>query len=121
MAPANPPIPEIDATAERGNMSLASVYMFADQPWCAAAATLTISTAVHMLPAWGASAVGMMMTAMRSIAVLRARFTVHPRLIRLLENQPPAIEPTSATRETTIRGNATCASLMPDLASRNLG
>src|SRR5258705_13223265 len=98
MAPANPPIPEIDATADRGNMSLASVYMFADQAWGAAAATLTISTAVHMLPACGANAVGTIRSAMSSIAVLRARFAVQPRFMRPLESQPPAIEPTSATR-----------------------
>ncbi len=74
-----------------------------------------------MLPARGASAVGTMTSAMRSIAVLRARFAVHPRFMNRLESHPPAIEPTSATRYTAISGSATCASLMPYLASKNFG
>src|SRR5207249_8462789 len=121
MPPANAPIPTTEPTAARGNMSLASVYTLADQAWCAAAATLTIATAVHRLPASGASAVGTISSAMVSIAVLRARFTFQPRLIRALESQPPPTEPTSATTYTAMSGSATCASLMPYFASRNFG
>src|SRR5438128_7562256 len=98
IAPANPPIPEIEATAEGGNMSLASVYTLADHAWCAATATLTISTAVHMLPASGANAVGTINSAIASIALFLARFTVQPRLIKALDSHPPPIEPTSDTR-----------------------
>jgi len=58
IAPQKAPIPTTDATAERGNMSLASVYTFAHHAWCAAAATATMSTAVRTLDANGASAVG---------------------------------------------------------------
>src|SRR2546430_10716190 len=65
MPPANAPIPTTDPTAARGNMSLASVYTLADQAWCAAAATLTIATAAHMLPASGANAVGTIKSADR--------------------------------------------------------
>src|SRR5437762_11802388 len=121
MATANAPIPTTDPTAARGNMSLAGVYTWADQAWCAAAATLTIATAAHMLLARGANAVGTIKSAIASIAVLRARFTVQPRLISALESQPPPTEPTSATRYTTISGAASWASLMPYLASRNFG
>src|SRR2546427_13193991 len=98
MAPANAPIPTTDPTAARGNMSLASVYTLADQAWCAAAATLTIATAAHMLPASGANAVGTIKSAIASIAVFLARFTVQPRLIKALDSHPPPIEPTSDTR-----------------------
>src|SRR5437773_12014554 len=121
MAPANAPIPTTDPTAVRGNRPLASVYPVADQAGCAAAATLTVATAAHTLPASGANAVGTIKSAITSIAVLRARFTVQPRLISALESQPPPTDPTSATRYTTISGAASCASRMPYCASRNLG
>src|SRR2546428_10470377 len=80
MPPANAPIPTTEPTAARGNMSLASVYTLADHAWCAAAATPTIRTAVHMLPASGAKAVGTIRRAVASIAVLRAPLTGQPRL-----------------------------------------
>ncbi len=92
---ANAPIPTTEPTAARGNMSLASVYTLADHAWCAATATLTISTAVHMLPASGANAVGTINSAIASIALFLARFTVQPRLIKALDSHPPPIEPTS--------------------------
>ena len=38
-APAMPPKPTTEPTARRGNMSDENVKMFADQPWCAAAAS----------------------------------------------------------------------------------
>src|SRR2546427_9701704 len=80
-----------------------------------------MSTAIHKLLARGASAVGTIKRAIASIAVLRARFTVQPRLIRALENHPPPTDPASATRYTTISGSASCASLMPYRESRNFG
>src|SRR6184192_3988799 len=102
MAPANAPIPTTDPTAARGNMSLASVYTLADQAWCAAAATLTIATAPHMLPASGARAVGTIRSAIASIAVFLARFTVQLRLIRALDSHPPPTEPANRARKTAM-------------------
>src|SRR6266496_3793548 len=107
IAPANAPMPTTEPTANLGNMSLARVYTFADHAWCAAAATLTISTAAHMLGARDASVVGTMSSAMASIVALRARFTVQPRLISALEIQPPPTDPTSAMRYTAMMGAAT--------------
>src|SRR2546426_5990786 len=91
MPPANAPIPTTEPTAARGNMSLASVYTLADHAWCAAAATPTIRTAVHMLPASGAKAVGTIRSAMASIAVLRARLTAMLALALLIV--PTALAP----------------------------
>src|SRR3989442_15617926 len=97
MPPANAPIPTTDPTAARGNMSLASVYTFADQAWCAAAATLTIATAAHRLPARGAKAVGTISSAIDSIADLRDRLTVPPRQIRDHANLHPSSTTPTAT------------------------
>src|ERR1041384_2063754 len=60
-------------------------------------ATRTIPAAIHMLPAAGARMVGTMSSAAISIAIFRARLTVHPRPISALEVHPPATDPTSAT------------------------
>ena len=57
-APAMPPMPTTEPTARRGNMSEASVKMLADQPWCAAAARPTSSTATHRLDARDAKTIG---------------------------------------------------------------
>jgi aryl-alcohol dehydrogenase-like predicted oxidoreductase len=46
MAPAIPPMPTTEPTANRGNMSLASVKMFADQAWCAAQAMAMAATLI---------------------------------------------------------------------------
>ena len=93
--PANP---ITDPTACRGNMSEASVYTFADQPWCAAAARLINATAVHMPSTRDAKTIGTTEMAHSSIAVLRAAFTVHPRVISVDDSHPPNTLPTSATR-----------------------
>src|SRR4051812_29410727 len=114
-------MPTTDPTADFGNMSLASVYTFADHAWCAAAATPTMSTAAHMPGACDASVVGTMSSAIASIVVLRARFTVQPRAISALDIQPPPIEPTSATRYTAMIGSAICARCTEYFASRNFG
>src|SRR5256714_8367148 len=102
-------------------MSLASVYTFADQAWCAAAATPTIRTAAHIPGARDTSVVGTMSSAIASIVTLRARFTDQPRLISALDIQPPPTDPMSAMRYTTMIGAATCASFTPYLESRNFG
>src|SRR5205814_9792950 len=101
MPPANAPIPTTEPTAARGNISLASVYTLADHAWCAAAATPTIRTAVHMLPASGAKAVGTVRSAMAGVAVVRARLTVQPRLARAPEGRPPPPERPTAVRYPT--------------------
>ena len=97
-APAMPPNPTTDPTARRGNMSDENVKRFADQPWCAAAATLTRPTATQRLSTYGANITGTTSSAQTSIAVLRAAFTDHPRLISADDSQPPPMLPTSATR-----------------------
>src|SRR4051812_4586938 len=102
-------MPTTDPTAYFGNMSLASVYTLADHAWCAAAATPTIKTAVHMLGARAARVVGTMRSAIASIVVLRARFTDQPRLINALEIHPPPTDPTSAIKYTAMIGAATWA------------
>src|SRR5205085_7304600 len=97
-APVKPPIPTTEPTACRGNMSLASVKMFADHHWCAAAATPTIATAAHMLPTRGAIIVGTISDAAISIVVFRPAFTDQPRLISAPDSHPPNTEPKSAIR-----------------------
>ena len=79
-------------------MSLDSVKMFADHHWCAAAATPTMSTAIHMFVAAGANIVGTMSSAAMSIVILRPAFTDQPRLMNAPDSQPPKTEPTSASR-----------------------
>src|SRR6266446_9833106 len=92
-APAIPPIPTTEPTARRGNMSEASVKIFADHPWCAAAASPTSPTATHRLLTPETKTIGVTSRAQINIAVLRARLIVHPRLIRLEESQPPPMLP----------------------------
>src|SRR2546430_12761848 len=94
--PAQPPIPTTEPTAPGGNISLTVVNRLADHHWCAPAATLTMPTAIHTLPAPGANPAGRMQSAATSSAVLRARFTLHPRRMSAPDVQPPVIEPTSA-------------------------
>src|SRR5262245_12042630 len=96
IAPQNPPIPTTEATALCGNMSLTIVKRLHDHHWCAAAATLTMATASHILGAIGASIVGTIATAASSSAVFLPRLTLQPRLISALDVQPPPTEPTSA-------------------------
>ena len=79
-------------------MSEASVKRLADQPWCAAAARPTSATATQRFDARDAKMIGTTASAQMSIAVLRARVTVQPRLISADESQPPPMLPTSATR-----------------------
>src|SRR5882724_8996200 len=107
IAPAMPPMPTTDPTALRGNISEVVVKRFADQPWCAAAASPTRSTAIQTLEAFAANTTGTTASAQINIAVLRARFIVAPRLIIEEESQPPATLPTSAIRYTVISGNPT--------------
>ena len=45
--PAMLPMPVTEPTACRGNVSETSVNKFADQPWCAAAARLMMTTVLH--------------------------------------------------------------------------
>src|SRR5687767_13605206 len=98
IAPAIPPMPTTEPTAFRGNISDVSVKRFADQPWCAAAASDTKPTATQRLLARAANMIGTTDNAQMSMAVLRDAFTLQPRLISADEIQPPPMLPTSATR-----------------------
>src|SRR5262245_22530295 len=95
-APAMPPMPTMEATARFGNMSDENVKMFADQAWCAEAATPMRMTASHMLLTIGASMMGSTHKAGTSIAVFRAAFSDQPREMSLAGSHPPAMLPTVA-------------------------
>ena len=84
--------------AWRGNMSDVRVNRFADQPWCAAAARPTSSTATQRLVTVDANTIGVTASAQMSIAILRARLTVQPRPMNHDDSQPPPMLPTSAIR-----------------------
>src|SRR5882672_8541053 len=103
-APAAPPIPTTLPTAARGNISLTVVKMFALQPWCAASASPRIATTVHMLFTYGTAKTGTTQIAQISMVVLRAAFTLQPRLIRCDDIQPPATLPMVDALYTTIIG-----------------
>src|SRR5947209_19708233 len=80
IAAPRPPSPMTEATAERGKVSEASVYMFADHPWWAAVAQLITSTVSQMfVPVNITSETGSTATAHTRSAVLRAAVTLHPR------------------------------------------
>src|SRR5688500_19988913 len=95
-APAIPPMPTTEPTARRGNISDVVVNRFADQPWWAAAAIPMISTASQRLFTFEAKITGVTARAQISIAVLRERLIVQPRLMNFDEIQPPPTLPTSA-------------------------
>src|ERR1041384_3839362 len=98
IAPAMPPMPTTEPTARLGNRSDESVKRFADQPWCAAAARLTMPTATHICCVHAAKTTGTTHNAHPSIAVLRPALTLQPHLMSRPDNQPPPTLPTSATR-----------------------
>ena len=50
------------------------------------------------LPLLGCGGSGTAHSAARNSVVLRARLTLQPRLMKWLDSQPPAIEPTSEMR-----------------------
>src|SRR5438552_12884810 len=113
MEPNIPPSPTTDPTARRGKVSDAMVNIFADQPWCPAAASPIKTTANHRLETLAASTIGTTARAQISMAVLRLRFTVHPRLIIDDENHPPAMLPTVAIWEMTTSGSPTVKRVIP--------
>src|SRR2546430_11107753 len=88
-------------------MSLTVVNRLADHHWCAAAATATMLTAAHMVPAAGANIVGTMASAAASSAVLRPRFTLQPRLI-----SAPEIRSEEHTSELHSQSNLGCRLLL---------
>src|SRR6516164_469951 len=97
IAPHIPPNPTTEPTAGFGNMSDASVNTLQDQPWCAAAAMPTSITAIHSCRAYAARGrIGTTASAQTSIAVLRERFTLHPRLMSDDDSHPPPMLPTVA-------------------------
>ncbi len=87
------PNPTTVATAARGNMSEASVYMFADHPWCAPAARATRTAASQRLDVRDASITGITASAHTSSAVLRLRFKLQPRRSRKDDSHPPLMLP----------------------------
>src|SRR5687768_10729965 len=95
-APAIPPIPTTEPTALRGNMSDVVVNRLHDQPWCAAAANPISTAATQRFVTCDAKTMGVTAIAQISIAVLRARLMVQPRLINADDSQPPPMLPTSA-------------------------
>src|ERR1700761_6633471 len=98
-APPNPPKPTMEAMARRGKQSDAMVKIFADQPWWAAAATLTKATVSQRCPAaYGTKIAAVTARAQTSMAVLRAALADHPRFRSDEESQPPPIEPISADK-----------------------
>src|SRR6185503_11075975 len=95
-APAIPPRQTTEPTALRGNISEVVVNKLQDQPWCAAAANPTITAATQMFFTCDAKMIGVTAMAQISIAVLRARLMVQPRLIKVDDSQPPPMLPPSA-------------------------
>ena len=91
MAPAIPPKPTTEPTACRGNMSDTSVKRFADQPWCAAAATPMSVTATQRSLAPDAKTIGTTASAQTSIAVLRPALT-RPAALDERRRQPAAAD-----------------------------
>src|SRR5205814_10662607 len=110
-APPKPPMPTTEPTARRGNMSEAVVNILHDHPWCAAVAKLNSATWGQRLLKCGISTTGTTQMAQISIAVLREWFTLHPRLIKLDESDPPEMLPTSAARYMTTKGGPICVSV----------
>src|SRR5581483_9949504 len=88
-----PPRPTTEPTARPGKVSDASVNMFADQPWCPAAANPIKPTATHTLDTLAAKTMGTTASAQNNMAILRLRLTVQPRLIMVDENHPAAMLP----------------------------
>src|SRR5690606_24060123 len=96
-APAVPPNPTTEATAFCGNMSETVVKMLAENPWCAAAATPTNTTAIHLFGTMVENITGTTHKAQMNMAVLRAALTDQPRLSNAEDNQPPPMLPRSAS------------------------
>src|SRR5262245_1190898 len=84
-APIIPPIPTTEPTACFGNMSEVIVKIFADQPWCAAAAMPINITATHKFEVIDANTIGTTASAQISMAVLRLLLMLQPRLISVEE------------------------------------
>ena len=99
MAPAMPPKPTTEPTARFGNMSEASVKMLADHPWCAGGGQADQRDRGPQRSTPSARRRSARThSAQISIAVLRAAFTVQPRLMKRDESQPPPMLPMSAIR-----------------------
>src|SRR5436190_9857631 len=68
-----------------------------------------------------AKTIGTTETAHRSIAVLRAAFTVHPRVMSVDDSHPPNTLPASDTRYTTTTGGPISSSDSPNLRLKKSG
>jgi hypothetical protein len=74
-------------------MSEAVVKRFADQPWWAAAARLTMATAPHRVVTREAKAMGVTQRAQTSMVVFRATLKLAPRARKTPGSQPPPTLP----------------------------
>jgi hypothetical protein len=105
-APTAEPIPTVMATALLGSVSETTVNMLLDQAWCEEAASATSATTIHAVGTPATSPersqktdmIGTLPRAAMSRPVLRAKFTVWPRLRRCDEIHPPPTAPKSAMR-----------------------
>src|SRR4029079_3367949 len=82
---------------------------------------LISATAAHMLSTREAATIGTTAVAHTSIAVLRAAFTLQPRVINRGERRPPNTLPTSDTSYTTITGGPSSSSDSPNLRLKKSG
>src|SRR4051812_27823598 len=99
-----PPKPTIDATARFGKMSPTTEYIVADQPWCAAPASPKNAAASQGLRTYGAAMTGKVHSAQMKVAVLRARFSGQPRLMKYALKLPPPMLPSAADNATNASG-----------------
>src|SRR4051812_26557232 len=95
-APPKPPIPTMEPTARRGNMSDDRVNMLHDQPWWAAVAGEISAPAGNTNEPRETATRGVTAIAQMSMAVLRAALRRQPRFSRVDETHPPPMLPTSA-------------------------
>src|SRR5689334_21193688 len=95
IAPDIPLIPTTEPTAFTGNRSECSVYIFAEKPWCPAAAKPITIAAGHSPEILYNTAIGSTRQAHVSIADLRATEVETPRRISMDESHPPNTLPAS--------------------------
>src|ERR1017187_3030849 len=102
------PKPTTDATARFGKMSDTTVYIVADQPWCAAPARPKKAAACHGLLTYGVKITGNVQHAQMNEAVFRARFTDQPRFRKYALKLPPPMLPSAAAVATNASGKPKC-------------
>src|ERR1035441_10529577 len=103
-----PPKPTTEATARFGKMSETTVYILADQPWCAAPARPKKAAASHGLLTYGVKITGNVQHAQMNDAVFRARFNGQPRFKKYALKLPPPMLPSAADNATNASGRPKC-------------